>query len=91
LWLAGLRLHTVEQFAFCECFRLGGVPIRPIDRNFEHYYSRWSKRYMRRRLRVRAPGALIAFSKTRVRLFKRWALMRLAVRRLRRSVFRAHQ
>jgi hypothetical protein len=90
-WQAGRRLHTVEPFAFCECFRLGGVPIWPIDRNFEHHHSRWSKRYMRRRLRVRAPGAKIAFSKTSVRLFKAWARMRLAVRRLRRSVFRAQQ
>jgi hypothetical protein len=84
LWQAGLRLHTVEQFAFCECLRLGGVPIRPIDRNFEHYYSRWSKRYMRRRLRVRAPGAKIAFSKTRVRLFKWLWMSRLKWRGLRR-------
>jgi hypothetical protein len=91
LWQAGLRRHTIEQFAFCECFRLGGVPIQPIDRNFEHYHSRWSKRYMRRRLRARAPGAKISFSKTRVRLFKGWALTRLALRRLRRSVFRAQQ
>jgi hypothetical protein len=84
LWEAGLRRHTIEQFSFCECFRLGGVPIRPIDRNFEHYHPRWSKRYMRRRLRVRAPGAKIAFSKTRVRLFKAFWLSRLGWRGLRR-------
>ncbi len=85
LWEAGLRRHTIEQFAFCECFRLGGVPIKPIDRDFEHYFSRWSKRYMRRRLRARAAAdgdALIPFSKTRVRLFKNLWLLRLGWRRL---------
>ena len=90
LWEAGLQRHTIEQFSFCECFRLGGVPIRPIDRNFEHYCPRWSKRYMRRKLRARAAmsaDAPIPFSKTRVRLFEGRALMRLGLRKLRRRLF----
>jgi hypothetical protein len=90
LWSAGLRRHTVEQFAFCECFRLGGVPIQPIHRDFEHYCPRWSKRYMRRKLRARAAEGAdrpIPFSKTRVRLFKNIWLLRLGWRRLRRKIF----
>ncbi|MFZ0210974.1 MAG: hypothetical protein WAL59_33520, partial [Roseiarcus sp.] len=90
LWSAGLKLHTVEQFAFCECFRLAGVPIQPIHRDFEHYCPRWSKRYMRRKLRARAAmsaDAPIPFSKIRVRLFKGRALLRLGLRKLRRRLF----
>jgi len=90
LWSAGLKLHTVEQFAFCECFRLAGVPIQPIHRDFEHYCPRWSKRYMRRKLRARAAmsaDAPIPFSKTRVRLFKNLWLLRIWWRRLRRRIF----
>ncbi len=89
LWSAGLKLHTVEQFAFCECFRLAGVPIQPIHRDFEHYCPRWSKRYMRRKLRARATSAdaPIPFSKTRVRLFKNLWLLRIWWRRLRRNIF----
>ena len=66
LWAGGLKRHDIEQFAVSECFRLGGVPVAAIDREFEHYYPRWSKRYMRRRLRERSEGEEIAFSKTRV-------------------------
>jgi hypothetical protein len=84
LWAGGLKRHDIEQFAVSECFRLGGVPIREINREFEHYFSRWSKRYMRRQLRERAPGEEIKFSKTRVRLFKGMWNLRLGLRRLRR-------
>src|SRR5271169_2484371 len=84
LWAAGLERHDIEQFAVGECFRLGGVPIREINREFEHYCPRWSKRYMRRRLRARAPGDTITFSKTRVRLFKSVWTLRLGLRKLSR-------
>jgi hypothetical protein len=89
LWSSGLKRHDIEQFAIGECFRLGGAPIRVIDRDFEHYCQRWSKRYFRRRLRARAAGsatAPIPYSKARVRLFKGRALLRLGLRRLRRAL-----
>jgi hypothetical protein len=84
LWAAGLMRHDIEQFAIAEAFRVAGVPVRLIEREFEHYCPRWSRRYMRRRLRRRAPGARIAFSKGRVRLFKWFWSARLAWRGLRR-------
>jgi hypothetical protein len=84
LWAGGLKRHDIEQFAVSEAFRLAGVPIHEITREFEHYYPRWSKRYMRRQLRQRAPGERIAFSKARVRLFKGIWNLRLGWRRLRR-------
>jgi hypothetical protein len=93
LWAGGLVRHDVEQFAVAEAFRIAGVPIRLINREFEHYCPRWSKRYMRRRLRRhrRRPDAerngarpSIPFRKTWVRLFKgRW-LLELAIRSLTR-------
>jgi hypothetical protein len=82
LWAAGLRRHDIEQFAIGEAFRAGRVPVRLIDREFEHYCARWARRYMRRRLRVRAPGARIAYGKARVRMFKGGWLLRLGLRRL---------
>lgn len=93
LWAAGLTRHDLEQFAVAEAFRLGGVPIQLIDREFEHYCPRWSKRYMRRQLRryrrspaERRAGARpsIPFSKIRVRLFKGRSLLKLAIRSLTR-------
>jgi hypothetical protein len=86
LWSGGLTQHDIEQFAIGECLRFGGVPIALIDREFVHYFPRWSKRYMRRRLRARAPGERIPFGKTRVRLFKGRTLARLGWRRLRRQI-----
>ena len=93
LWAAGLVRHDVEQFAVAEAFRIAGVPVLLINREFEHYCPRWSKRYMRRRLRrhrrtpdVERNGARpsIPFRKARVRLFKfRW-LVELAIRSLTR-------
>ena len=85
LWAAGLHKHDVEQFAIAETLRLGGVPIALIHDVFEHYCARWSRRFMRRRLRRRAPGARVAFSKTRVRLFKAYWNFSLAMRKARRS------
>jgi hypothetical protein len=85
LWAAGLRRHDVDQFSVSETFRLAGVEVALIDDVFEHYCPRWSKRYMRRRLRRRAPGERIAFSKMRVRLFKAYWTLRLAMRKARRS------
>ncbi len=85
LWAAGLRKHDVEQFALAETLRLGGVEIALIDRTFEHYCPRWARRYMRRRLRRRASGAGIPYSKARVRLFKAYWTLRLAMRNARRS------
>ena len=85
--------HDVEQFAIAEAFRIAGVPVELIDREFEHYCPRWSKRYMRRRLRrhgrskaAELSGARpsIPFCKTRVRLFKGRSLLRLGVRKLTR-------
>lgn len=87
LWSGGLTRHDIEQFAVAECLRLGGAPIALIDKDFVHYFPRWSKRYMRRRLRARPPGARIPCGKARVRLFKGWTLARLGWRRLRRKVF----
>lgn len=84
LWRAGLRRHDIDQFSVSETFRLHGVPVALIDDAFEHYCPRWSKRYMRRRLRRRRPGEPVAFSKTRVRLFKAYWNMRIAVRKARR-------
>lgn len=89
LWAAGLIRHDLEQFVVAEGFRLGGVPIQLIHREFEHYCPRWSKRYMRRQLRRyrRSPAEArggarpsIPFSKTRVRLFKGRSLLKLAIR-----------
>ncbi|MBV8664374.1 MAG: hypothetical protein JO107_14875, partial [Hyphomicrobiales bacterium] len=94
LWNAGLVRHDVEQFAIAEAFRIAGVPIKLIDREFEHYCPRWSKRYMRRRLRRHARsdaaergGARpsVPFCKTRVRLFKGLSLLRLGLRALARQ------
>jgi hypothetical protein len=84
LWTAGLKRHDIEQFAVGESLRLSGVRIALIDDVFEHYCPRWSKRYMRRRLRRRRPGERIPFSKTRVRLFKAYWNLRLAMRKARR-------
>jgi hypothetical protein len=84
LWAAGLRKHDIEQFALAETLRLGGVKIALIDKTFEHYCARWARRYMRRRLRRRAPGAPIPYSKARVRLFKASWTLRLAMRNARR-------
>jgi hypothetical protein len=93
LWTAGLLRHDIEQFAVAECFRIAGVPVSLINREFEHYCPHWSKRYMRRRLRRRSPPpgaatsgarASIPFSKARVRLFKFRSLVRLAIRSLTR-------
>jgi hypothetical protein len=84
LWAAGLRKHDIEQFALAETLRLGGVNIALIDDAFVHYCARWARRYMRRRLRVRAAGARVPFSKTRVRGFKGYWTLRLAMRKARR-------
>lgn len=84
LWLGGLLRHDVEQFAIAEGFRLGGVKIRLIDREFEHYCPRWARRYMRRALRERAPGERVPYGKMRVRLFKWGWLLKLWARRLRK-------
>jgi hypothetical protein len=84
LLVGGLRRHDIEQFAIAEALRLGGVRIALIDDVFEHYCARWSRRYMRRRLRRRTPGARIPYSKTRVRAFKAYWTLRLAMRKARR-------
>jgi hypothetical protein len=83
LWNAGLRRHDIEQFAIAETLRLGGVHIALIDDCFEHYCARWARRYMRRKLRHRQANT-IPFSKTRVRLFKAYWTLRLAMRKARR-------
>ena len=91
LWAGGLHRHDIEQFAIADCLRLGGVKIALIDDVFEHYCPRWSRRFMRRRLRRRAPGEAIAFSKTRVRLFKAYWNAAFAMRKARalwRSLWR---
>ena len=85
LWAAGLHKHDIEQFAVAETLRLGGVEIALISDTFEHYCPRWSRRYMRRRLRSRRVGAPIPYSKSRVRLFKAYWTLRLAMRKARRS------
>jgi hypothetical protein len=82
LWKGGLRRHDIEQFAVAEAFRRGGVEVRLIDREFEHYCQRWSRRYMRRRLRARTAGQRIAYGKMRARGFKWGWLARLGWRRL---------
>jgi hypothetical protein len=84
LWKAGLTRHDIDQFCVTETFRLAKVPVALIDDAFEHYCPRWSKRYMRRRLRRRAPDERIPFSKARVRLFKGYWNLRLAMRKARR-------
>ncbi len=86
LWSAGLRRHDIEQFAIGETLRLGGVNIAFIDDVFVHYCARWSRRYMRRKLRRRAPGEGVAYSKARVRLFKASWTLRLAMRKARRFI-----
>jgi hypothetical protein len=88
LWKAGLTRHDIDQFGVTETFRLAGVPVALIDDVFEHYCPRWSKRYMRRRLRRRRPGERIPFSKTRVRLFKAYWNLRLAMRKAQRFLKR---
>ena len=84
MWAAGLRRHDIEQFAVAEALRLGGVKIALIDDVFVHYCARWSRRYFRRKLRRRTAGARIPFSKARVRLFKTYWTLRLAMRKARR-------
>ena len=84
-WAAGLHRHDIEQFAVAETLRLGGVEIALIDDAFVHYCARWSRRYMRRRLRLRRPGERIPYTKARVRLFKTYWTLRLAMRKARRS------
>ncbi len=88
LWAGGLKRHDIEQFAVAEAFRLGKVEVALINREFEHYFPRWSKRYFRRKLRARKAGETIAFSKARVRLFKGASLLRLGWRSLRRRLSR---
>jgi hypothetical protein len=88
LWAAGLRRHDIDQFSVSETFRLNGVRVALIDGEFEHYCPRWSKRYMRRRLRRRAPGERVPFTKTRVRLFKAYWNLRLAMRNARQLLKR---
>jgi hypothetical protein len=83
LWAAGLRRHDLDQFSVSETFRLAGVPVALIDDVFEHYCPRWSKRYMRRKLRRRRPGERVPYSKARVRLFKAYWTIRLAMRKAR--------
>ena len=83
LWRAGHRRHDLEQFALAETLRLGGVAIALIEGSFEHYCARWARRYMRRKLRRRAPGARVPYSKARVRLFKTYWTFRLAMRKAR--------
>jgi hypothetical protein len=83
LWRAALRRHDIEQFAVAEALRLGGVRIALIDDVFEHYCARWARRYMRRNLR-RRQARPIPYSKTRVRLFKAYWTLRLAMRKARR-------
>jgi hypothetical protein len=86
LFEADLVLQDVEQFAVAETFRTCGVRIGLIDAELEHYCQKWSKRYMRRKLRERVEGSAgIPFSKTRVRFFKFSRLWRLALRDARRS------
>ncbi len=81
LWAGGVRRHDIEQFAISETLRLGGVRVALINDVFAHYCARWSRRYMRRALRRRTPGEPVAFSKTRVRLFKAYWTLRLAMRK----------
>ena len=88
LWQAGLRRHDVDQFCVTETFRIANVRVALISDVFEHYCPRWSKRYMRRRLRNRREGERIPFSKTRVRLFKTYWNLRLAMRKARRVLTR---
>ncbi len=83
-WRARLYRHDVEQFAVSEALRLGNVRIALIDGVFVHYCGRWARRYMRRRLRRRVPGARVPYSKMRVRLFKAYWTLRLAMRKARR-------
>jgi hypothetical protein len=83
LWNAGLRRHDIEQFAVAETLRLGGIHIALIDDTFEHYCARWARRYMRRQLR-RRQAKTVPYSKTRVRLFKAYWTLRLAMRKARR-------
>ena len=87
LFDAGLRRHDIEQFAIAETLRLGGVRIALIDDVFEHYCARWARRYMRRNLRRRQAEA-IPYSKTRVRLFKAYWTLRLAMRKARQFATR---
>lgn len=82
LWDAGLHRHDLEQFALTERLRLTGMPIDLINKTFVHYCPRWSKRYMRHCLRRYEAGTRIPFSKTRVRLFKAYWILRLAMRKL---------
>jgi hypothetical protein len=88
LWQGGYRRHDIEQFAVAETLRLGGVRIALIDDVFVHYCSRWAKRYLRRRLRRRAAGERVPFSKARVRLFKAYWNLRLAMRKAQRVLKR---
>ena len=88
LWAAGLRRHDIDQFSVSEMFRLNGISVDLIDGAFEHYCPRWSKRYMRRRLRRRAPGERVPFTKTRVRLFKAYWNLAIAMRKARRVLKR---
>ena len=84
LWAGGVRRHDIEQFAIGEALRLGGVNIAFIDDVFVHYCARWSRRFMRRKLRRRAPGEGVGYSRARVRLFKATWTFRLAMRKARR-------
>ncbi len=85
LWDGGLTRHDIEQFAVAEVFRVAGIPVALIEREFEHYCARWSRRYMRRQLRRRKASERVAFGKTRVRLFKAYWISRLAIRKWRRG------
>lgn len=89
LFEADLLRHDVEQFAVAEAFRTAGVSISLIDREFEHYCARWSKRYMRNKLRGTTSATMgarrIPYSKSRIRLFKFHAYWRLQAREFRRA------
>lgn len=81
LWEGGVRRHDIEQFAISEVLRLGGVRVALIDEAFVHYCARWSRRYMRRALLRRPAGSRVPFSKARVRLFKAYWTLRVAMRK----------
>ncbi|THD47263.1 MAG: hypothetical protein E7774_05260 [Bradyrhizobium sp.] len=92
---AKLIRHDIEQFAVAEGFRLAGVKVALIEREFEHYCQHWTKRYMRRLLRRQGPSPdappnaarpSIDPSKSRVRLFKRMKQAQLALRALSRRL-----
>lgn len=87
------QLHEfdLEQFALSEAIRINKIFVTEIKNNIEHYHSRWKRRYIHWRLdhmnigdfkNLKITRPIIHVSKTIVRLFKAWSILKNLQRKL---------